>query len=99
MKLLLVLNRGLDKVGKAIGQLTVLLLVFLLVGAPAAAAIIFSTAPAFYMVGLAVVDPIVSPILFMVLWSAGCAYVGFYIAPYVQPQIGKAIAALLDRPA
>jgi hypothetical protein len=100
MRLFSILHRGLDKVGKAIGQLTVLLLALLVVGAPAAAALVFSIVPALYILGLVGVSPSGSPlvttILFMVVWSAGCAYIGIYIAPHVQPQIGKAVSALLD---
>jgi hypothetical protein len=33
----------------------------------------------------------------MVLWSVGCGYIGFYIMPHCQPQILKAVAALLGK--
>jgi len=40
--------------------------------------------------------PWVTTIVAMAFLVAGCMYAGFYIAPHVERQIGKAVGALLD---
>jgi hypothetical protein len=88
------LHRGLEKLGKAIGVLTVLLLVAVLVGGPIVAVIalsIFATVMTAPIVGA---GPGATAILAVAFLFAFSFFGGVYVAPHVQ--IGKAVDALLE---
>jgi hypothetical protein len=99
MRLFSMLHRGLDNVAKAIGGLTILLLVLMLVGAPVIAIFSFIIIAAAYVAHLVGGGPLATTVVFMISFIAVGMYSGIYVAPYCQPQIIKAVGALLDRAA
>jgi hypothetical protein len=90
-----VLHRGLEELGKAIGQLTVLLLVAVLVGGPVVAIIAFSIFATVMIAPFVGGGPIATTILVMAFLFAFSFFGGVYVAPHVQ--IGKAVGALLEK--
>lgn len=92
MKLLLALHHGLHAIGKSIGQITRLALVFLLITVPLFA-VIFGSFVAAVEIGVwtGASDLVWIP-LFFVLAGLTC----FYVPPHAQPQISKAIMALIE---
>jgi hypothetical protein len=87
-------HRGLEKLGKTIGQLTVLLLVPLLIGAPLVALFTFVTIATVYVAPLVAGGPGATAILGMAFLTLGCMFAGIYVAPHVP--IGNAVGALLE---
>jgi hypothetical protein len=75
----------------------VLLLVAVLVGGPVIAIIVCSIVATVYVAPLIMGGgPLVTTGVFMVLFFVACLYSGIYVAPHVQPKIGKAVSALLS---
>jgi hypothetical protein len=98
MRLFSMLHLGLDNVAKAIGALTIFLLVVMLIGAPVIAILSFVIIATVYVAHLVGGGPLATTIVFMISFFAVCMYSGIYVAPYCQPQIIKAVGALLDTP-
>jgi hypothetical protein len=94
-KLLLMLHRGLEQLGKTIGLLTVLLLVAVLVGGPVVAIIAFSIFATVMIGPIVGGGPVAATILVMAFLFAFSFFGGVYVAPHVQ--IGKAVGALLEK--
>jgi hypothetical protein len=92
MRPLLTLHHGLKAIGRAIGQVTRLVLVALLFAVPLFAAVLGS------LVAAAQVAFLVGggALVYWPLWSVFMAFIGFYVAPHVQPQMEKATMALLE---
>jgi hypothetical protein len=86
-------HRGLEKLGKAVEDITVLLLVTVLVGAPFLAIIAFSIFATVHVASIVGGGAIATPILAVAFLTAVCLFSGFYVAPHVP--IGKAVSALL----
>jgi hypothetical protein len=85
-------HHGLEAIGTAIAQITKLALVALLFAAPLFAAIFASLFAAVEVGRLIGGGAFVAFVLFWLF----IGLVGFYVAPRVQPQIRKAMAAVLD---
>jgi hypothetical protein len=86
-------HRGLEKFGKAVGALTVLLLVTVLVGAPVLAIIAFSIFATVHVASIVGGGSIATSILAVAFLTAFFFFGSFYVAPHVS--IGKAVDALL----
>ena len=86
-------HRGLEKLGKAIGGLTVLLLVTVLVGAPVLVIIALSIFATIHVASVIGGGSIATSILAVAFLNAFCLFSGFYVAPHVP--IGKAASSLL----
>jgi FtsH-binding integral membrane protein len=86
-----VLHRSLDRIGRAVGQLTVFVLAISLFIAPMAAMIFGCFFAAFgveYLTGGGVA------LTFVLFWLF-IGLIGGYVTPHVQPQISAAFIALL----
>jgi hypothetical protein len=91
MKPVLLLHRGLEKLGKLIAGLTVLLLAAVLVGGPVVAILTFSAVAAFTIAPIVGGGPIATTVLIMAFLFAFSFFGGVYVAPHVP--IGKAVDA------
>jgi hypothetical protein len=89
-----VLHRGLEELGKAIGLLTALLLVAVLVGRPIVAIIALSIFATVMIAPIVGGGSVATTVLFMAFLFAFSFFGGIYVAPHVQ--IGKAVGALLE---
>jgi hypothetical protein len=89
------LHRGLEVLGKAIGEITVLALVVVLVAGPVFATIAVSMIAAGELKSIVGGGPIATTILVMAFLGAFSFFAGVYVAPHVP--IGKAVGALLEK--
>lgn len=109
MRPLLTLHHVLEATGRAIGQVTRLVLVVILFAVPLiawAATIPAAMWLAAVFVGVVAPTPIPWPenpglpvvfvLVFLPLASVFSAFIGFYVTPHVEPQLGKARDALLN---
>jgi hypothetical protein len=109
MRPLLTLHHGLEATGRAIGQVTRLVLVVILFAVTLiawSATIPAAMWLAAVFVGIVAPTPISWPenpglpvvfvLVFFPLASVFMAFIGFYVTPHVEPQMGKAMNALLN---
>jgi hypothetical protein len=77
----LALHRGLEKLGKAIASLTVLLLVAALVGGPIVAILTFTIIATVYVAPIVGGGAWPTTIVLMSFLTAFCFFAGVYVAP------------------
>lgn len=94
MPLLRALHRGLTATGELIGRLSALLLVLLLFVAPVLAMLMASLYAALAVTNLIGAASFFGYVLFLFF----IGFIAWYVGPFIQPQISKAMRALLEEP-